>query len=199
MGRTLTGGMTLAAALLGLCATAPASALNFDELATTNAAISTELDRTIVLRSVRMPGAFGRLILDLDRAHGMINRTSDVTRLTDADVWVVGLKGWSDTAWLEESPLHSLFAGDLHSASPDLQFKSFQWNVRGGQMLDVHFVNLEQTSDLSHACLAEMVYRLSHRAVAHRRAGDMSLVSARAEPLVSLSRTTPDLNNCQGA
>ena len=196
---TLKRGLALAAAVLGMTGTAPAVALNFYELYTTSAEIYTELDRSVILRSVRMPGTFGRLILDIDRGRGMINRSTDVARLTDADVWVVGLEGWTDTAWLEESPLHTLFAKDLHTAPEHLKFKSFQWNVREGQMLDVHFVNLDRTRDLSHACLAELVYRLSQRAIASRRAADLSLVSARAEPLVSLSASHGATGYCEGA
>ncbi|MEX0308607.1 MAG: hypothetical protein AB3N17_00020 [Tateyamaria sp.] len=168
-------------------------------MSTTRAALDTELDRRIVLRSVRMPDAFGRLILDIDSDRKILDRAANVVKLTDADVWVVGLQGWSDTEWLAESPLHTLFAEDLHAASDELTFKSFQWNVRDGQMLDVHFVNLDRAHDLTNACLAELVYRLSQRAVANRRAGDLSLVSARAEPLVSLSRGHGDAGHCSKA
>lgn len=194
---TLTGGLALVAAALSIGWTMPASALNIDELKTTAAAVDTELDRAIVLRSVRMPGAFGSLLLDLDADAGMIDRTRDVANLTDADVWVVGLEGWSDTDWLQTSPLHKLFAAHLHSASPALRFKSFQWNVRDGQMMDVHFVNLKRASELSEACLAELVYRLSQRAVTSRRVADLSLVSARAEPLVALAHGPADAGHCK--
>lgn len=196
MRMALTGRFALAAAVLSIVWAAPAIALNIDTLKTTSAAVDTELDRSIVLRSVRMPGAFGKLLLDMDAEARMIDRARDVATLTDADVWVVGLEGWSDTDWLESSPLHRLFAKHLHVASPALRFKSFQWNVRDGQMMDVHFVNLERVSDVSEACLAELVYRLSQRAVSHRRAADLSLVSARAEPLVALTDAPADAGHC---
>ncbi|WP_299042284.1 hypothetical protein [uncultured Tateyamaria sp.] len=196
MKTALAGGLALAAAVLSLTWTAPAIALNIDELKTTSAAVDTELDRSIVLRSVRMPGAFGKLILDMDSDAGLIDRTRDVATLTDADVWVVGLDGWSDTEWLATSPLYRLFASHLHDASPTLRFKSFQWNVRAGQMMDVHFVNLNRASDLSEACLAELVYRLSRRAVTSRRAADLSLVAARARPLVELTDRPVDAGHC---
>ncbi|KIC48595.1 hypothetical protein RA29_12790 [Tateyamaria sp. ANG-S1] len=192
----LAGGFALAAAVLSMSWAAPATALNIDELKTTSEAVDTEMDRAIVLRSVRMPGAFGKLILDMDAEAGLIDRKREVANLTDADVWVVGLKGWSDTDWLETSPLHRLFAAQLHAASPAQRFKSFQWNVRGGQMLDVHFVNLSRAAELSEACLAELVYRLSQRAVTSRRVADLSLVSARAEPLVALTEAPADAGHC---
>ncbi|MBY5932355.1 hypothetical protein KUV51_05025 [Tateyamaria omphalii] len=197
MRMALAGGMALAAAVLSMSLTAPATALNIDEMQTTSAAVDTELDRSVVLRSVRMPGAFGKLLLDMDADAGLIDRKRDVDNLTDADVWVVGLKGWSDTDWLETSPLHKLFAAQLHAASPVQRFKSFQWNVRGGQMMDVHFVNLSRASELSEACLAELVYRLSQRAVTSRRVADLSLVSPRAEPLVALAEGPADAGHCK--
>ncbi|WP_147105749.1 hypothetical protein [Tateyamaria sp. syn59] len=196
MKMALGGGCALVAALLGMTLAKPATALNLDELQTTSAAVDTELDRSIVLRSVRMPGAFGQLILDMDADAGLIDRKRDVANLTDADVWVVGLKGWSDTKWLETSPLHKLFAAHLHAAHPGQRFKSFQWNVRGGQMMDVHFVNLRRASELSEACLAELVYRLSQRAVTSRRVADLSLVGARAEPLVALTEAPANAGHC---
>ena len=196
MRMALAGGIALTAAVLSITWAAPATALNIDELKTTSEAVDTEMDRAIVLRSVRMPGAFGKLILDMDSDAGLIDRTRDVGNLTDADVWVVGLEGWSDTEWLQTSPLHRLFADHLHASSPALRFKSFQWNVRGSQMMDVHFVNLERAADLTEACLAELVYRLSQRAVTSRRVADLSLVSARAEPLVSLAEAPADAGHC---
>ncbi|WP_299612327.1 hypothetical protein [uncultured Tateyamaria sp.] len=196
MSMALTRGLALGMALMGAVWTAPASALNVDRLTTTSAAMDTELNRAIVLRSVRMPGAFGKLILDLDASAGLIDRTRDVADLTDADVWVVGLQDWSDTQWLKSSPLHTLFAAHLHSAAPTQKFKSFQWNVRNGQMLDVHFVNLNSAGTLSEACLAELVYRLSQRAVTSRRVADLSLVSARARPLVALTSGPADAGHC---
>ncbi|APX11659.1 hypothetical protein [Tateyamaria omphalii] len=196
MKMALVGGFALAAAVLSITLTTPATAFNLDELQTTTAAVDTELDRSIVLRSVRMPGAFGKLILDMDADARLLDRTRDVANLTDADVWVVGLRGWSDTEWLETSPLHKLFAAHLHAAHPAQRFKSFQWNVRGGQMMDVHFVNLRRASDLSEACLAELVYRLSQRAVTSRRVADLTLVSARAEPLVALTDAPANAGHC---
>lgn len=196
MGMALVRAVARGAAVLSIVWAAPATALNIDELKTTTAAVDTELDRSIVLRSVRMPEAFGKLILDMDADAHMIDRSRDVATLTDADVWVVGLRGWADTDWLQTSPLHALFARHLHASSPAARFKSFQWNVRDGQMMDVHFVNLERVSEVSDACLAELVYRLSQRAVTHRRAEDLSLVSARAQPLVSLTEAAPDAGHC---
>ncbi|MEL7132446.1 MAG: hypothetical protein AAGK77_08540 [Pseudomonadota bacterium] len=196
MRTALTGVMVLAAAVLNVCWTASANALNSDELKTTSEAVDTELSRTIVLRSVRMPQAFGKLLLDMDSDARLIDRRREVANLIDADVWVVGLKGWSDTQWLKASPLHKLFADHLHKAAPSLKFKSFQWMITKGQMLDVHFVNLNTASDLTDACLAEQIYRLSQRVVTSRRAGDLSLARVRARPLVGLAEGPANSGHC---
>lgn len=196
MRMALTGVIFLATAVLGIVWMAPASALNSDELKTTSEAVSTELDRTIVLRSVRMPQAFGKLLLDMDADARMIDRRRDVADLTDADVWVVGLEGWTDTQWLAKSPLHTLFAADLHEAAPSLKYKSFQWKITEGQMLDVHFVNLNTASELGDACLAEQIYRLSQRVITSRRAGDLSLARVRARPIVGLAQGPGDAGHC---
>jgi len=189
-------GWALAVAVLSIIWTAPASALSPDNLTTTQAAIDTEMERRIVLRSVRMPDAFGPLLLEMDADKRIIDRKREVAILTDADVWVVGLSGWSDTKWLEKSPLHAMFADHLQSTAPHLKYKSFRWNVREGRMLDVHFVNLETAGTLTTSCLAEQVYRLSHRVLTSRRVGDLSLVSPRARPLVALAAGPEDGSHC---
>lgn len=161
-----------------------------------DAVIRNEMSRAIVLRSVRMPDRFGHIILDVDGDAGRIDRTTQVEGFSDADVWVIGLGNWSDIAWLETSPLYTRFAKRLQRADPGARFKSFQWKLGGGRQLDLHFVNLENTAGLSTACLAEMVYTLTRRAVAHRRVADLAMLTPRARPIASVSRDGTKHDNC---
>lgn len=196
MGMARTWCLALIAAVLGMTCTGPLSALSVDRLTMISEAVDTGLRRAIVLRSVRMPDTFGNLLLGLDADAGMIDRTRDVTNLLDADVWVVGLEGWSDTHWLKTSPLYGLFAAHLHGAAQSLKVKSFQWIMQDGQMMDVHFVNLNRADAPSQTCLAELVYRSSLQAVARRREADLSLASARARPLLAPAGGPADARHC---
>lgn len=141
-----------------------------------------DVETQIVLRTVRMPDAIDTYMLALDAGPQLIDRQHPVAEFWDADVWIVGLRDWSDTAWLAGSPLHGLFASELHAVETDARFKSFEWNAGAGRQLDLHFVNLSEAAALGEACLAQTLYRLSQFVVAKRRAEATERLHGRAHP-----------------
>jgi hypothetical protein len=139
-----------------------------------------ELGRKFIMRMAGMPKDVGEAIWQVDATDQALNRHQEVTGLSGADVWVVGLQDWQQTDWLKDSPWHTLFAERLNGTADTTVFRSFQWRVRPGQHVDVHFVNLSQTQDMPALCLALAVYDLSREAMPALRVNGKATRSARA-------------------
>lgn len=139
-----------------------------------------ELGRKFVLRMAGMPEGVGAALRKVDATERVINRHQQVSRLSGADVWVVGLADWHQTDWLRDSPWHALFAERLNETAESTVYRSFSWRVRPGQRIDVHFVNLSKASDMPPLCLALAVYDLSREVMPELRLNGSATRSARA-------------------
>ncbi len=139
-----------------------------------------ELGRKFVLRMAGLPDGVGQAMLRIDAADQAMNSHQEVSGLSGADVWVVGLQDWQQTDWLKNSPWHALFAARLSESAETTLFRSFQWRVRTGQHIDVHFVNLSQAQDVPRLCLALAVYDLSRELMPQLRLNGSATRSARA-------------------
>lgn len=177
-------------------AAAPGDAKQVEGTSTANAVVEDVASRRIVLRSVRMPDTFGTHLLALDHKARLIDRKRKVAAMADADVWIVGLRDWSDIDWLMQSPLHSHFAKELRTTAPDIPLKSFQWNAGHGRILDLHFVNLAQATLMPETCLAQTLYRLSQVFFQDRNGKDLLVASARVEPILPQAGLTGELDYC---
>ncbi len=143
-----------------------------------------ELGRKFILRMAGMPDGVGRAMMQIDAPDQAMNRHQQVSDLSGADVWVVGLQDWQQTDWLRDTPWSTLFAERLNATPDSTVYRSFQWRVRTGQYIDVHFVNLSQTRDMPPLCLALAVYDLSREVMPELRVNGRAIRSARARSCV---------------
>lgn len=143
-----------------------------------------ELGRKFILRMAGMPDGVGRAMLQIDAPDQAMNRHQPVSNLSGADVWVVGLQDWQQTDWLRDTPWNALFAERLNATPDSTTYRSFQWRVRTGQYIDVHFVNLSRTKDMPPLCLALAVYDLSREIMPELRENGRAIRSARARSCV---------------
>ena len=143
-----------------------------------------------------MPDTFGTGLLALDHKARLIDRKRKVAAMADADVWIVGLRDWSDIDWLMQSPLHRHFAEELKTTAPDAPLKSFQWNAGRGRILDLHFVNLTQAALMPETCLTQTLYRLSQIFFQNRNDTDLPATSARVEPVLPPAKLTGEMDHC---
>ncbi|MBM2292828.1 hypothetical protein JQX09_17490 [Sulfitobacter pseudonitzschiae] len=139
-----------------------------------------ELGRKFVLRMAGMPEGVGRAMMQIDAPDQAMNRHQEVSDLAGADVWIVGLQDWQQTDWLRDTPWSALFAERLNETPDSTVYRSFQWRVRTGQYVDVHFVNLSQTQGMPPLCLALAVYDLSREVMPELRVNGRAIRSARA-------------------
>lgn len=143
-----------------------------------------ELGRKFILRMAGMPDGVGQAMMQIDATDQAMNRHQQVSDLAGADVWVVGLQDWQQTDWLRDTPWSALFAERLNATPDSTIYRSFQWRVRTGQYVDVHFVNLSQTKQMRPLCLALAVYDLSREVMPELRVNGRAIRSARARSCV---------------
>lgn len=134
---------------------------------------------SFVLRAAGMPRSFTIQLMAADAEHKAIDTDAEVASLTEADVWVIGLEDWAATDWLRSSPLHTLFAEQLHRTAPDRPYRMFSWRLRNGRQVDLYFVHLGHAGGAAEACVASTIYAMSRAGIAARR-------SAGADPWANL-------------